>query len=827
MKQLGTVIFFILLIAGNPTSLRGQKKKDSRVQAGNSALSASNEKLKTDLRNQKKELFRLLEEKSEARSSGDQIAEAFLYLKIADRCRKEGILKEGVKYMQDGIYKMRELGQLDTLPVLYRKFSEFNYELGFEKATIDACESGLFSLDQIREINTFSCGPGANEKSQNEKLRKWFLDRLVTFSDNKGDFTNALRYNKNLLEIIKKRDSLSSSYARVLMNTGICYLKMEDKDAVLAEKNFKKAIRIFESLNDRNHSTALIKSQIGLAKAKIEQQNFQAAEKVLNSTLTYCKDNNLIPFESEIYCLKAAILLYTNNLQAALRASSYALSLAKKVGNREKTLYQKQALESHSQILIKLGEYKEANETLVQLKKLISDELNEEKNIAKRQKLNLEESSELEKQFEQIAELEASISQNAVEKKQAETEIKLTRLREDSLLTKRSLDSTKFKAEIEKRRLEFIALESQRERDELKNFSDSIRNQRRIDKLNEQNKKAQKRSEELENSRKEEEKKRKEADDKKHLYLLGSVVLFLLTSTAVYFAWDSWRKNRRLKVGQLQIEQANNALGSLNRQLSGKNKSITESIQYARGIQAAILPGENRWKEAFPDSFVYYVPRDIVSGDFYFLSSFENKHIMAFADCTGHGVPGALMSIIGHNLLTSAIDLHELSNPAEILSFLDQGLRNTLQQDGQESQDGMEVGICAFDLSKGTLEFAGSRRPLFGVKDGEFFEWKGDRHYLGSGKTVFRDFTNFSCELEKLTEVWMSSDGYPDQFGGPDLKRFNSGQLKKVLASLSGQSAESQKEILAKTFTDWKMNTAQLDDVMLIGIRPEAMLKSL
>jgi hypothetical protein len=157
---------------------------------------------------------------------------------------------------------------------------------------------------------------------------------------------------------------------------------------------------------------------------------------------------------------------------------------------------------------------------------------------------------------------------------------------------------------------------------------------------------------------------------------------------------------------------------------------------------------------------------------------------------------------------------------------MDQGLRNTLQQDGQESQDGMEIGICVFDMKKGVLVFAGSRRPLYGMKDGEFFEWKGDRHYLGSGKVVFTNFTNFSCSMDQLSEIWMSSDGYPDQFGGPDLKRFHSGKLKQLLTSLAGQSAEEQKDVISTTFTNWKINTQQLDDVMVIGIRPEAMWKS-
>jgi len=826
MKLLRPFIFFILIISAMPGYLRAQESKNSSGQTGKSALPDLKNGVKTDLRNPKSDLVLLLKMKAIAKDNKDELAEARLNLKIANRCRTEGILKEGLKYMQNGIFKMRELGQLDTLPVLYQEYSKFNDDLGFENNAIDACKSGLSILTQIRDLNINTCEPGSNETPENEKLRKWFLDRLVTYSDSKGDFGNALIHNNELLEILKKSDSLSSSYASVLMNTGTCYLKKRDKDAVQAEKQFKKAIRIFESLHDRNYLSTLTKCRILLAQARIEQRNFDTAGKDLNSALSICRENNFIPLESEIYCHKAAILLYNKNLQEALRASSYALSLAKKVGKREKTQYLKQALESHAQILSKMGEYREANETLIQLKRLISEELNEEKENAKRQKLNLEKSSELEKQFEQIAELEASISQNAIERKQAETEIKLTRLREDSLMTKRSLDSTKFKAEIDKRRLEFIALESQKERDELKNYRDSISNQRKIDSLNTQNEKAQKKSEELELSRSLEEKKRKEADDKKQLYLLGSVILLLLTSTSAYFAWDSMRKNRRLKEGQLQIEQANNALGSLNRQLTGKNKSITESIQYARGIQAAILPAENRWKEAFPDSFVYYVPKDIVSGDFYYLSSEEDRHILAFADCTGHGVPGALMSIIGHNLLTSATEIHGLNNPADILSFMDQGLRTTLQQEGHEGQDGMEVGICIFNLKNNQLVFAGSRRPLYGMKDGEFFEWKGDRHYLGAGKTVFRDFTNYACSMENLTEIWLSSDGYPDQFGGPELKRFHSGKLKQLLASLAGQNAESQKEVLAKTFTDWKINTAQLDDVMLIGIRPETMRKS-
>lgn len=827
MSYFKHIILICLLLTVKAVSLNAQQnsairdsEKKGKDNYGNSEGSGPTRKNET-------ELIILLKKKAEAKRDRLEYEEAILNLKLSEFSKRKGLYRDGLNFLEAAVSKFREINLLDTLPELQLRLCDYYNELGYETQAVTACEKGLNVLDTIKSLNPESCIKDSPENRQNEKLRTRFLQKLVEFSNKKGDNGKALLYNKILLEILKK-DYMSPSYATVLNNIGICYL--EEKDAASAEKNFKEAIRILETLKDEKYGSSQAQFKINLSNALIQQRKYQEAETELNQTLKYCKNYNLIPFESEIYCYKSVILLFRNDIQGAQRASSYSVTLAKRVTNNQRLKYLQQALRQHAQTLKRLGDYKEANEALAELTKVNDAELKEQIEKARKEKESREKAKNLEEQFEDLADMGRSFQRDL---ELAEKDNEIQRAIAENAWRKQKDDSTKYLLVLKNRESELEKADLLRSKQliEEENLKTEIRNQeleRQFEAIKKQKeiKSLEQKKLEAESKKKQSDKDRDYAKMQQKRFFVFSIVAIFLAASAAYFGWDSRRKNKRLKEGQDQIESANKALGSLNRQLAGKNKSITESIQYARGIQAAILPGENRWNSVFPDSFVFYVPKDIVSGDFYFLSSLDDKHIMAFADCTGHGVPGALMSIIGHNLLTSAIDLHGLSNPAEILTFMDQGLRNTLQQDGQESQDGMEVGICVFDLKNDTLEYAGSRRPLYGMKDGEFFEWKGDRHYLGSGKAVFSNFTYFSCPLENLSEIWLSSDGYPDQFGGPDLKRFHSGKLKQLLASLAGQNAENQKEIISKTFTDWKINTAQLDDVMVIGIRPQAMRKS-
>ncbi len=258
-----------------------------------------------------------------------------------------------------------------------------------------------------------------------------------------------------------------------------------------------------------------------------------------------------------------------------------------------------------------------------------------------------------------------------------------------------------------------------------------------------------------------------------------------------------------------------------------KNKDITSSIKYAKRIQQAILPSLEAIKEKFPDSFILYKPKDIVAGDFYWVSDAVTKHqesfmMVAVADCTGHGVPGALMSVIGNNFLRICEREPTVNRPSEALDFINVGISKTLRQEYSKStiQDGMDMVFVAIDYSAMLLHFAGAKNSIYIVRDGVLTEYKGDKHPIGAyvGEEM-KKFTNHSIPVQKGDCVYLFTDGYADQFGGPEGKKFMYSRFKKTLSANSHLSMDEQHNILVKEFEDWKADDEQVDDVCVFGCR--------
>jgi serine phosphatase RsbU (regulator of sigma subunit) len=254
-----------------------------------------------------------------------------------------------------------------------------------------------------------------------------------------------------------------------------------------------------------------------------------------------------------------------------------------------------------------------------------------------------------------------------------------------------------------------------------------------------------------------------------------------------------------------------------------KNKSITDSITYAKKIQEAILPSDKQITLLLQDSFILYKPKDIVSGDFYWLTQLNNKILFAAVDCTGHGVPGALMSIVGQNLINKAINELGLTKPDLILNSLNKGISHTLNQNNSitEIKDGMDIALCCWDIKEMTLEFAGAYNPLWIVRNGEIIVVEGDKFPIGS----FVDdhpqiFKNNEIPLQKGDIIYIFTDGYADQFGGPNGKKFKQKQVKKILLEIQHLPLLQQRELLDKHIEDWKGGKEeQLDDILFMGIK--------
>ena len=250
-------------------------------------------------------------------------------------------------------------------------------------------------------------------------------------------------------------------------------------------------------------------------------------------------------------------------------------------------------------------------------------------------------------------------------------------------------------------------------------------------------------------------------------------------------------------------------------------KQVTDSIHYAKRIQEAILPPQDLVKELLPYSFVLYKPKDIVSGDFYWMDSKNGWSYFAAVDCTGHGVPGAFMSIVGHNLLKDTLKNTDLVSPALIMDTLNEGVANTLHTHSseQKTKDGMDMALCAINYDTLELQFAAAFNPLYLIRNGELTQYKADKFPVGAFIGEKQHFTNNTIQLQKNDILYIFSDGYADQFGGTKGKKFMVGNFRELLLKVSHLPIDEQKQTLDRTIEQWRGNLEQVDDVLIIGVK--------
>ena len=256
-------------------------------------------------------------------------------------------------------------------------------------------------------------------------------------------------------------------------------------------------------------------------------------------------------------------------------------------------------------------------------------------------------------------------------------------------------------------------------------------------------------------------------------------------------------------------------------EIQAKNKKITESINYAKRIQTAILPNTRVINRALPDSFILYKPRDVVSGDFPWFVQIKDDIFIAAVDCTGHGVPGALLSLIGYFLLNDIVRSRKVTEPGKILDLLDEGVTTTLRQDEDSTtKDGMDIALCKINLAAGEVEYAGAHRPLYIVKGAQMEEVKGNKFPIGGG--IFKNQTNFTntkIKLGKGDSIYFSSDGFPDQFGGPEGRKFGPRKVREIIERIHQQPMKDAVSVFDQEWEQWRGDTKQTDDVLLIGIK--------
>ena len=295
-----------------------------------------------------------------------------------------------------------------------------------------------------------------------------------------------------------------------------------------------------------------------------------------------------------------------------------------------------------------------------------------------------------------------------------------------------------------------------------------------------------------------------------------------ITIDSAFEVYNLKLQNRNLIADLKEINQnLEKIVEQRTRQIEQQSRNITDSIHYASRIQSALMLPSEELDRLLPTHFILNKPKDIVSGDYYWVSHKNNRMIVAVADCTGHGVPGAFMSIMGINFLSEIVSKTEVLKANEIMNELREHLIRSLGQTGQrdETRDGMEMALCIIDLENNQLQFSGAFRPLYIFRNNELIEIKGDRMPIGIYNEEELSFTNKEIQVQDNDVFYLFTDGYVDQIGGPGRKTFKSRKFKQLLKEIHLKPLKEQKSILEKEHAAWRNKIEQIDDILIMGIK--------
>jgi serine phosphatase RsbU (regulator of sigma subunit) len=304
------------------------------------------------------------------------------------------------------------------------------------------------------------------------------------------------------------------------------------------------------------------------------------------------------------------------------------------------------------------------------------------------------------------------------------------------------------------------------------------------------------------------------------LAFLFAVGVLLVLVVALIIRWRVRKLKRDKALLEEKVRERTAEIQRQKDEISDQKKEIMDSIHYARRIQKAVLPSDRKAEQDLPEHFILFLPRDIVSGDFYWISTVENRTVIAAADCTGHGVPGAFMSMLGVSFLNEIVNKSRHLNAGRILDHLRDYVKETLSQKEEGStRDGMDIALCIFDRARMTLQYAGAFNPLYLVRKGELTEYKADVMPIGIHIVKETGFTNHAIKVEPGDCFYIFSDGFQDQFGGEQGKKFLSKSMKKLFLEVNEQPMQKQQEIIHKTLQEWMAGYDQVDDILVLGVR--------
>ena len=736
------------------------------------------------------------------------------YKKLGDKENEAGILNIiAGNYFKRGIYKKAALYYEQEFP-LYEKNNAARLASSSEMAGKSYLNLPLDSLAAVWYETSASYFESAGDAAGLLRCR----ENLGFLYTELGVYDKALsEYEKIIAGYSKENDNRNIA---VTYNQ-IGFLMFRQKDINEALASFTKAIEFSEKGDRDDFFLTDVWSNMAICYQNLENEKEMLA--CFKRALEYARSSERTDEAARIGRIMAMIYFKNgDNYHAEVYCMS-CIESAKASGNLDvlQLCYRdySEVLENGNDF-IKALEYYEKHLNL-------RDSLNYEKRLAENRYQNriteyeaIEQRIKDEIAFEEIQGLELRNQKEISLRREQEINLLIKQQELDSVEKEKLVFSVAYEREKNARTIreqEIISLQRQQEIDSLrisKQESDSVA--MKTENLL------------LESQIKQEEERAEKARQIRNMAVGLGVLMGLVTVMILFGLISTRKKNQKLAESKRQIEKINADLEQTNAEvlkqkeiIELKNQSITDSIQYASRIQTAVLPPINFLDDWGIESFILFKPKDIVSGDFYWGVKKNEKIIVAAADCTGHGVPGAFMSMLGHAFLDEIINTKEIDNASTILNILRDEIINALKQKGTtgEARDGMDISLVIIDRKEGRLEYAGANNPLYIVRDGKMMKYIADRMPIGIHFISFTPFTNQSIEIKKGDHIYLFSDGFADQFGGPRGKKFMYKPFQNLLLRISSEPIELQKEILDETFGKWKNDREQVDDVMVIGIK--------
>jgi tetratricopeptide (TPR) repeat protein len=695
--------------------------------------------------------------------------------------------------------------------------------------------------------------------AQEEALLK-ILNETSDYSQYGNLYDKALKFNAELAKIYEKNNDLLG-LNQAYNNLGIIY-RRQGNQAKSAE-NFNKAIEINKTLLREKKSRSQIDAftQINTGVTYLQLKEYKKANFYFEEAIKITDNQKDKKSQASAYNFGAMSHYLGDENNIALDYATQAQTIAEENKDEENLLIAYQTL---SQIYQSDENYKEAQDFQAKYQALKS-KLEKQKQQAIQQSLEKEvavekKESELKSLIAEKDRQEAALKQSELERQKQEQELKLQEARlktqeSEQRQIRQLLELTKQKAETEKQKLLAEAQMQEAERQRL------IAQQRQMEN-NAKNR-------DLLSARVAQRLQAEKLGQEKYIRYLGIGVigLVLVILFFVYRGLQVTKKlnnqlsdknaevqtanislkekqeeinvqNEELQQSQEEVLAQRDALEVANRSLEKTNQDVKDSITYASRIQQAVLPSLDFFRAILPESFVLYKPRDIVSGDFYWLEEIENKIILIVADCTGHGVPGAFTSMLGGAGLAEIVFQKRILEPDKILNELHLYIRNSLKQKITQSRDGMDLAIVVIDKEKNIIEYAGAKNPIVYIQNGELELIKGDKMPIGGEqREITRIFTKHTIQLaanhEQLTTkhqtandkqetvFYLFSDGYQDQFGSINKRKFSSARMRDLLLQIHAKDMNEQKAILKETIEQWQEEglEEQLDDILVVGVK--------